>query len=114
MRRQITAAMISQYAEVSQDTAAFHLDTHAAREAGYERPIAHGMYIMGLAQSLYLVEHRNHWISSYSMKFQKPLYSETTACFQFEACEYNIQVTVTSEDGDVIAKGTFTVKERAF
>ncbi|MCJ8013590.1 MaoC family dehydratase [Paenibacillus sp. KQZ6P-2] len=111
MKKRITADAVRQYAAASRDTAAIHLNAEAAAKAGYERPIAHGMYIMGLAQSLYLAEHQALWIHDYSMKFLKPLFIDTMASFDFEACEDTIHVTVTTETGEVIALGSFSVKE---
>lgn len=118
MRKWITAAAIRQYAEASGDMAAIHLDHAAAGEAGYERPIAHGMYVMGLAQSLYLAnldlaslaEHQLPWISASSMRFQRPLLQDTIANFEFVECGEQVDVKVTSEHGEVIATGSFAVK----
>ncbi|MDQ0088988.1 acyl dehydratase [Paenibacillus anaericanus] len=112
MNKRITAAAIRQYADVSKDTAAIHLNAEDAAKVGYKQPIAHGMYIMGLAQSMYLNEHPSQWISSYSMKFQKPLLVDSIAIFDFEVCDSTIQVTITVESGEVIALGDFSVKER--
>ncbi|AZN41625.1 MaoC family dehydratase [Paenibacillus albus] len=113
MRKQITAAAIREYAEHTGDLAPIHLQDEAARQAGYPAPIAHGMYLMGLAQSIYLAEHRTHWIQSSSMKFQRPLVQDTLACFVYEANNDSILVTITeqNEDGAVIAKGDFIVKK---
>ncbi|MWV42784.1 hypothetical protein GRF59_04015 [Paenibacillus sp. HJL G12] len=111
MKIKITAETIRQYAAASQDTADIHLNAEAAARAGYQRPIAHGMYLMGLAQSLYLAEHRTQWINSCSMKFMKPLWVDSHASFDFEVNENNIQVTVTADHGETIAVGEFTVKE---
>jgi 3-hydroxybutyryl-CoA dehydratase len=112
MKKRITAEAIQQYAAASKDTAAIHLDAEAATKAGFKRPIAHGMYIMGLAQSLYIAEHPTQWITQYDMKFQKPLLVDVVVIFDFEASDGNVQVTVTAETGEVIASGTFSVKER--
>lgn len=112
MKKRITAAAIRQYADVSNDTAAIHLNAEAAVKVGYKQPIAHGMYIMGLAQSMYLNEHPSQWITTYSMKFQKPLLVDSLATFDFDVCESMIHVTITVESGDVIALGAFSVKER--
>ncbi|MRN54954.1 MaoC family dehydratase [Paenibacillus monticola] len=108
----ISAADIRQYASVTKDEAAIHLNTAAARKAGFEAPIAHGMYIMGLAQSLYMKEHRSHWIQSFSMRFEKPCVQGSTICFRYNAWnDDQIQVMVTSEHGEIIAKGSFSVIE---
>lgn len=111
MKKIITAETIRQYATTSKDTSAIHLDEEAAAKAGYKRPITHGMYIMGLAQSLYLAQHPSQWISTYHMKFQQPLLIDTVVFFDFEVSEGDIHVTVTDESGEMIASGTFSVKE---
>lgn len=116
MRKQITAAAIREYADLTRDHASIHLQDEAARQAGYQAPIAHGMYLMGLAQSIYLTEHRTNWIQSYSMKFHRPLVQGAMACFAYKVRNGEIQVTVTEEDedGEVIAEGVFSVKEGVF
>lgn len=111
MRKYVTAEAIRQYAKASKDTAPIHLNNEAAAKAGYERPIAHGMYIMGLAQSMYLTEHQELWITDCSMKFLKPLLADQAVNVDYEACTDEICVTVTLESGEVIAAGTFSVKE---
>ncbi|GAB6989748.1 MaoC family dehydratase [Paenibacillus pini] len=107
----VTTEAIHQYADASKDMAPIHLIEDAAIKAGYKRPVAHGMYIMGLAQSLYLQEHPSHWISTFQMKFHKPLFVDTVAIFNFEYSYGSIQVTVTEDCGEVVASGTFDVIE---
>lgn len=116
MRKLITTADIREYANITGDQAPIHLENEAARQAGYPAPIAHGMYLMGLAQSIYLAEHPTHWIQSYSMKFHRPLIQGTWAHFSYEVCNGKIQVKVTADDeaGEVIATGVFSVKEGVF
>ncbi|MBD7968508.1 MaoC family dehydratase [Paenibacillus gallinarum] len=112
MKKRITADHIQQYAAASKDRAAIHLNAEAAARAGYKRPIVHGMYIMGIAQSLYLAEHPAQWIKTCNMKFINPLLTDAVASFHFEVCVDQIDITVTAETGEVIAKGTFSVEER--
>ncbi|AIQ30616.1 hypothetical protein P40081_22440 [Paenibacillus sp. FSL P4-0081] len=110
MRIRISEADIRQYAAVTKDEAAIHLNAAAAREAGYEAPIAHGMYIMGLAQSLYMKEHLSHWIQSITMRFEKPCVQGSAVCFRYNDLKHDqIQVTVVTDHGDIIAKGSFGV-----
>lgn len=108
----ITDEVIRQYATASQDKAKIHFDAEFALRAGFKRPIVHGMYIMGLAQSLYITEHPTQWITTYDMIFHKPLLVDSIATFIFEACDDNIKVTVTEDTSGVIASGTFSVKAR--
>lgn len=112
MRKYITTEVIQQYATVSQDTAAIHLDRDVAAKAGFKRPIVHGMYLMGLAQSIYLAKHPRQWITQYEMKFHKPMLVDTVARFDFEPDDDStIKVTVTADDDTLIASGAFSVKE---
>ncbi|WP_136605320.1 MaoC family dehydratase [Paenibacillus dokdonensis] len=112
MKKRITCEAILLYAAVSKDMADIHLDTEAAAMAGFKRPIVHGMYIMGLAQSLYLREHPAQWITTYDMKFHKPLLVDSVVSFDFVDRDGHIQVTVTDENGEVITSGILSVKER--
>lgn len=111
MRKCITAEAIRKYAAASQDLAAIHLDEDAAAKAGFKRPIAHGMYLMGLAQSLYIAEHPTQWITKYDMKFQQPVEVDNVVIFDFIDNDGAVKVTLTTEAGDVIASGAFSVKE---
>ncbi|AIQ42197.1 MaoC family dehydratase [Paenibacillus sp. FSL R7-0297] len=112
MRIRISEPAIRQYASVTGDEAAIHLDAEAAKTAGYEAPIAHGMYIMGLAQSLYMKEHRSQWIQAFTMRFEKPCVQGTCVDFRYHSCNQDqIQVTVISDHEDIIAKGSFSVAE---
>lgn len=112
MKKRITYEAIRQYAAASKDMADIHLDAEAAARAGFKRPIVHGMYIMGLAQSLYLSEHPAQWITTYDMKFQRPLLVDSVVSFDFVDRDGHIQVMVTDETGEVIASGILSVKER--
>ncbi|WP_422661092.1 MaoC family dehydratase [Paenibacillus sp. EC2-1] len=112
MKKRISFESIQQYASASKDAADIHLDAEAAACAGFKRPIAHGMYIMGLAQSLYIQAHPEQWITSYELRFSNPLYVESEVEFEFEVAADYILVKVTGEDGEMIASGTMSVKER--
>ncbi|QAY65832.1 MaoC family dehydratase [Paenibacillus protaetiae] len=110
MKKKITVEAIRHYADASKDPAAIHIDPDAARKAGFERPIAQGMYIMGLAHSMYLSSNPAQWIKSARMTFLSPLLSETAVHFKFESMGVDIEVTVTGENGEVAARGCFSVE----
>lgn len=112
MKKCITNEAIRQYAITSKDAAGIHLNVEAAVSAGLKRPIAHGMYIMGLAQSEYVREHPEHWIAAYELKFLKPVFINSKVNFEFEVAKDYIVVNVSGEDGECIASGTMSVKER--
>ncbi|MNW12407.1 hypothetical protein D3C71_2100840 [compost metagenome] len=52
------------------------------------------------------------WITAYSMKFEKPLFVETVVSFDFDERDHHVFVTVTADNGEVIASGNFSTKER--
>ncbi|MFJ7666447.1 MaoC family dehydratase [Lysinibacillus sp. NPDC097195] len=110
MKKTITAEQVLNYAHVSQDHAAIHVSTEAAKQAGFERPIVHGMYLMGLAQSLYIKENPLKWIFRYSMRFQQPLLIDEEVTFRFVEKHNTIEVMILSNN-DKIALGYFEVKE---
>lgn len=107
----IKAENVIQYANVSQDEAPIHRDAEAAALAGFDRPIAHGMYLMGLAQSLYLAKHHNQWVIRCSMRFIKPVYVDSDVSFHYEVQGDRIKVDVMTDAGIKAAIGDFTVKE---
>ncbi|WP_339317000.1 MaoC family dehydratase [Paenibacillus sp. FSL R10-2734] len=111
IKKCITAEAIRQYAAASQDLAAIHLDEAAAAKTGFKRPIAHGMYLMGLTQSLYIAEHPTQWITEYEMKFHKPIEVDNDVIFDFADDNARVKVTLTTDAGDLIAAGAFSVKE---
>ncbi|RED55157.1 MaoC family dehydratase [Cohnella lupini] len=110
MKKKITAEAIQQYADASNDPAAFHFDPEAAMKAGFNRPIAQGMYIMGLAHSAYLSMNPTQWIKSARMTFLSPLLSETVVRFEFETLNEEVHVTITGENDEIIASGSFSVE----
>ncbi|WP_059053997.1 MaoC family dehydratase [Paenibacillus senegalimassiliensis] len=107
----ITKEALRQYAVASGDTSAIHLELDAAEQAGFERPIAHGMYIMGLAHSLYVSQHPTFWIKTSRMTFIRPLLVDTVACFDYAPVNDEIEITVTEKNGDLVARGYLTVRE---
>jgi len=50
--KEITAKHIAQYADGSGDYSPIHLNHEAAQQAGFDQPIAHGMWTMGLGTKL--------------------------------------------------------------
>ncbi|WP_018750631.1 MaoC family dehydratase [Paenibacillus sanguinis] len=107
----ITEEALRQYAAASGDVSALHLEPDAAKQAGFERPIAHGMYIMGLAHSLYLSQHPASWIKSSQMTFIRPLLVDTTAYFAYASVDDKVELHVTEEGGDLVARGYLIVRE---
>ena len=75
----ITSEMVREYAILSGDFNAIHLDANEAERYGFKAPIAHGMLTMALSQNL-----ANEWIqkgmriTNYEMKFLNPVYVNQT------------------------------------
>lgn len=111
MIQKVTREQVLNYAKVSKDQAGIHIDPESAAKAGFQRPVVHGMYVMGLAQSLYLIEHPEHWIVSYSMKFQQPLLIEEEVSFFYNKQQDCIEVSILAKENRSIAIGNFEVKE---
>ncbi|MPY17580.1 MaoC family dehydratase [Paenibacillus glucanolyticus] len=109
MEKKITMEAIRLFAAASGDAAAFHTDPEAAKAAGFKGPVAHGMYIMGIAHSMYLSQHSEQWIKSSRMRFMKPAWADTVARFDYDCANHEIQVTVTGENGETLANGSFSV-----
>lgn len=111
MQKQITAKAIQHYAMIAKDHADIHLDVEAAIQWGYDRPIAHGMYMMGLAQSLYIAEHPSQWITTYAIKFSKSILVDSKVIFHFSVNKSHVEVQVLSTDQDLLLSGHLVVKE---
>ena len=111
MIRTITQAEVLHYATVSKDQAAIHMDPKSAKRAGFERPIVHGMYLMGLAQSIYIKEHPTHWIVNYYMKFRQSVLVDEEVSFQFEQQQSSVEVSIMTKENRSIAIGNFEIKE---
>jgi acyl dehydratase len=109
MHKKITDEQIMHYAEVSGDFAAIHFPGRTDGNA----PIVHGMYVMGLAQSLFLQEHPGYWIADYEMKFIRQIAVHSTVSFQFEQKDADVSLFVFGEDGRVCVKGKMKLQKLA-
>lgn len=71
--RTIEAAQVAAYAEASGDHNPIHLDADAARRAGLDGPILHGMLMMGMLEAPvldWLPGYRLAWLQT---RFMRPL-----------------------------------------
>ncbi|OWA37431.1 hypothetical protein B9G55_05085 [Saccharibacillus sp. O16] len=101
MRMKVTQAAIDRFAAASEDHAALH------KPKENKRSIAHGMYIMGAALSMYTKLQPKRWIRCYEMQFVSPVYAETEICMVYNETQSGIEVIVTSEYGETVARGVF-------
>lgn len=110
----ITSEIVKQYAILSGDFNAIHLDPNEAERYGFQAPIAHGMLTMALTQNL-----ANEWISKgmritdYEMKFLQPVYVDQTIYVEAEAKqkdENQMNVFLTGRcENDVVVKGKMII-----
>lgn len=71
----ITEEKIKQYAVLSGDHNPIHHERGQAKKSGYNRPIAHGMLLMGIgAELLTSLDKDGLHVSEYEMRFLKPVY----------------------------------------
>ncbi|TVQ79558.1 MAG: hypothetical protein EA369_04515 [Bradymonadales bacterium] len=89
----ITKEMIEAYAEASGDHNPIHLSAEAARAAGLERPIAHGMLSLGLSLSA---------VESFGYSLQKLQLIETKFKDKLYQGE-KLQVELTGERDETIS-----------
>ncbi|KGX89451.1 MaoC family dehydratase [Pontibacillus marinus] len=113
---EITAEHISHYAEGSGDYASIHLDKSAAQEAGFARPIAHGMWSMALGGKLV-----SKWLSSnvlvtsYNVSFITPVMIGDSLIVKGHLLDVDqgsaeIKVKGVNQREETVIKGTMVVK----
>lgn len=92
-----------------------HLDPRAAREAGFERPILHGLCTFGCAAHALLVVLCNHDASRFGSmegRFTAPVYpGETLACEIWE--DGSFRAIVRERDKTVLNNGIFHFRKGA-
>lgn len=103
----ITIGEVIRYAEVSNDFAAIHF----TERADGKKPIVHGMYVMGIAQSLFLKECAGYWITDYEMTFLRPVMVNDSISFHFEQAKSKVTVYVYQAHGQLCVKGSMIIQE---
>lgn len=106
------ASVLAAYADASGDHNPIHLDAAAARKAGLENCVVHGMLIMAWAASAAaeLVGGAEN-LKSLKMRFRSPLYVGVPATVTAEVVEstgegLKYQVSVGGPDGSTLASGS--------
>jgi len=113
---EITAEHISNYAEGSGDYASIHLDKSAAQEAGFARPIAHGMWSMALGGKLVSRWFSSNFqVTSYNVSFITPVMIGDSLTVQGHLLDVDqgsveIKVKGVNQHGETVFKGTMIVK----
>ena len=75
----VTEEMVKQYGVLSGDDNPIHEDIDEARKYQFQRPIAHGMIVMGFgAQVVAALAEKSCVISEYEMDFLKPVFVNDT------------------------------------
>src|SRR5699024_1275026 len=103
----ITIGEVIRYAGVSNDFAAIHL----TERADGKKPIVHGMYVMGIAQSLFLKECAGYWIRDYEMTCLRPVMVNDSISFHLEQSKSKVTVYVYQAQGQLCVKGSMIIQE---
>lgn len=113
---EITAEHISTYAEGSGDYASIHLDKSGAQEAGFEQPIAHGMWSMALGGKLVSKWFSSKFlVTSYNVSFITPVMIGDSLNVQGQLVDVDqgiaeIKVKGINQREETVFKGTMIMK----
>jgi len=113
---EITAEHISNYAEGSGDYASIHLDRDAAQEAGFNQPIAHGMWSMALGGKLVSKWFSSNFqVTSYNVSFITPVMMGDSLIVKgqindVDQGQVEIQVKGVNQREETVIKGKMIVK----
>ncbi|BCJ67995.1 MaoC family dehydratase [Polymorphospora rubra] len=97
-----TAGVPRDYARVSGDRSAVHLDGEAAHGVGLPGVILHGMYVYGYVAtylSRHAVDHGGH-LASFECRFQAPMLPGKPITVQFERGDAGAAVRVEAHQSD--------------
>jgi acyl dehydratase len=108
----VDAALVQQYADASGDRNPIHLHDDAARAAGFDRPIAHGMLVAGLAWSLCaeIIEGSEpNAVRAMHLRFVRPVMVDDTVEFEVRrgTTPSDLVVNGRTDRGTVIKSGVF-------
>ena len=81
LKKQITAADVTAYAELLGDSNPLHLDAAFAATTPFKRPIAHGMIAGGLIPTVFGAQIPSSLYISQTLAFKRPVYvGDTVTC----------------------------------
>ncbi|OMP66068.1 MaoC family dehydratase [Domibacillus epiphyticus] len=107
----VTRDQIKEYAKASGDFNPIHTDLEAAKKAGLQDCIAHGMLIMALGSSA-IREWGVQSVKTYDVRFQSMTYPDEPLVLKGQWTDEGAGkglITVENEEGEIKMKGTFTV-----
>ena len=104
-KRTVTEADIVNFANVSWDHFYAHTDHTSLEGTIFEKPVAHGYFILSAAAGLFVDAKKGPVLLNYGLeecRFLKPVYADTTIGVQLTCKEKTVQE---KKDGDDVAKG---------
>jgi oxepin-CoA hydrolase/3-oxo-5,6-dehydrosuberyl-CoA semialdehyde dehydrogenase len=104
-KRTITQSDISQFANLSWDHFYAHTDFTSLEGTPFERPVAHGYFILSAAAGLFVDAAKGPMVLNYGIeecRFIKPVYAGTTIAVRLTCKEKTSQEP---KEGDLIPKG---------
>lgn len=119
-RRQITAAEVTRFADLTGDHNPLHTDEQFARETPFGQPIAHGLlglsYVAGLGSESPLLD-TVAFLAVYNWRFLRPIYFGDTVRVRTEVCELEpngrkrgrvvLKRALINQDDEVVQEGLF-------
>ena len=103
-----TRERISAYARASNDMNPLHLDQAAARQAGFDDVIAHGMLVMGLALSTLRQAAAAQRITTSAVRFLAPIPADASLSLLLSDNETAAEFTVVDAEGAEKISGQVT------
>ncbi len=118
----VTEKMVQQFAEMSGDFNAVHMDEEFAKKTRFGRRIAHGMISAALISRALAMELGPGGIYlGQTLKFKNPIFLNETIVIDLEVTAYRedrgigtIDTTVTKTTGEVCVTGTATIMRGDF
>jgi len=118
----VTEKMVEQFAEMSGDFNAVHMDEEAAKKTRFGRRIAHGMISAALISRALAMELGPGGIYlGQTLKFKNPIFLNETIIIDLEVTNFRedrgigtIETTVTKTTGEVCVTGTATIMRGDF
>ena len=103
----ITEEMVKQYAFLSGDTNPIHQDPQEAKKYQFQRPIAHGMLVMGFGVEIVTaLAGKNCVVSEYEMNFLKPVFvNDSVQLIAEQRSDSNWVEIIGIASGEKVVKG---------
>jgi acyl dehydratase len=114
----VTEDIVARYAAVSGDINPLHLSQKAAREAGFQQQVTHGMLLMALSTNQISPLLGKTWrIHKHTTKFVAPLYvnekfTVKANVLEEQPNEIRLKITGINEQDKTVIRGKIVLRQR--